>query len=56
MGKNFIIFGLGLIAAWLLLKLVSFVMGIALWVGALLVVIGVIWHLLARSEEQARPG
>jgi len=53
MPKNLIIFGLGLIAAWLLLRLVSFVMGMALWSGALLVVIGIIWSILARSEQQA---
>jgi len=53
MPKNIIIFGLALIAAWLLLHLVSFIMGMALWAGALLIVIGIIWHLLARSERRA---
>jgi len=53
MPKNLIIFGLGLIAAWLLLHLVSFVLGMALWSGALLVVIGIIWSILARSERRA---
>ena len=53
MPKNLIIFGLGLIAAWLLLHLVSFVLGMALWSGALLVVIGIIWSILARSEQRA---
>ena len=53
MPKNLIIFGLGLIAAWLLLHLVSFVMAMALWAGALLIVIGVIWSLLARSKKRA---
>ena len=51
MPKNIIIFGLGLIAAWILLRLVSFVMGMALWAGALLVVIGIIWSILARSDR-----
>jgi len=53
MPKNLIIFGLGLIAAWLLLHLVSFVMAMALWSGALLVVIGIIWSILSRSEQRA---
>lgn len=53
MPKNLIIFGLGLIAAWLLLRLVSFVMEMALGAGALLVVIGIIWSLLARSKKRA---
>lgn len=53
MPKNLIIFGLGLIAAWLLLHLVSFVMAIALWTGGLLVVIGIIWALVARSDQRA---
>ena len=52
MPKNLIIFGLGLIAAWLLLHLVSFVMGMALWSGALLVVIGIIWAIVARSDRR----
>ena len=53
MPKNLIIFGLALIAAWLLLRLVSFVMAMALWAGALLVIIGIIWSILARSERRS---
>jgi len=49
--KHLITFGLGLIAAWIILHLASFVLGIALWAGALLVVIGVFWHFIARSEQ-----
>ena len=53
MPKNLIIFGLALVAAWILLRLVSFVVGMALWAGALLIVIGIIWSILARSERRA---
>jgi hypothetical protein len=56
MAKNLIIFGLGLIAAWTLLKLATFVMEIALWAGSLLVLIGIILHLMHRSEARSRPG
>lgn len=54
MAKNLIVFGLGLIAAWVLLQLVSFVMGMALWAGSLLIIIGLIWHFIQRSEKRAR--
>ncbi|MBN1459692.1 MAG: hypothetical protein JXA57_09140 [Armatimonadetes bacterium] len=54
MAKNLIVFGLGLIAAWVLLKLVSFVMEMALWAGALLIIIGLIWHFVQQSELRAR--
>lgn len=53
MGRNLIIFGLGLIAAWILLKLASFVMEIALWAGVGLVVLGIVLHMLGRSKQQA---
>ena len=51
MARNLIIFGLGLIAAWVLLKLASFVMEIALWAGAVLVIIGIIWLVLERPKR-----
>jgi len=54
MARNLIIFGLGLIAAWVLLQLVSRVMEIALWAGLLLIIVGLIWHMIDRSEERAR--
>ena len=52
MARNLIIFGLGLIAAWVLLKLASFVMEIALWAGAGLVIIGIIWLVLERPKRR----
>ena len=52
MARNLIIFGLGLIAAWVLLKLASFVMEIALWAGAVLVIIGIIWLVLERPKRR----
>jgi len=52
MARNLIIFGLGLIAAWILLKLASFVMEIALWAGILLVVIGIIWQVSGRPKQR----
>ncbi len=52
MPRTLIALGLGLIAAWVLLRLVSFVVEIALGAGALLVVIGVIWHFLERPSKR----
>ena len=52
MARYLIIFGLGLIAAWILLKLASFVMEVALWAGILLVVIGIIWLVLGRPKQR----
>ncbi len=52
MPRTLITFGLGLIAAWILLHLASFVLQIALGAGALLVVIGLIWHFLERSGRR----
>jgi len=49
--RSLIVFGLGLIAAWILLKLASFVMEIALWAGLLLVVIGIFWHVVTRPKK-----
>ena len=51
MARTLIIFGLGLIAGWILVKLASVILGIALWAGLLLIVIGVIWYLLERWEK-----
>ena len=54
MPKSLIMFGRGLIAAWVLLKLASMVLNIAPWAGALLILIGVIWHFLERSKNGKR--
>jgi hypothetical protein len=51
--KHLITFGLGLIAAVIILRLVAFVVDIALWAGALLIVIGIFWHFISRSEQKA---
>jgi hypothetical protein len=52
MPRALIMFGLGLIAAWVLLRLTSMVMDIAPYAGGLLVVIGVVWHYLERSAKK----
>jgi hypothetical protein len=52
MPRALIMFGLGLIAAWVLLRLTSMVMDIAPYAGAGLVLIGVIWHYLERSGKK----
>ena len=52
MPRNLIVFGLALIAAAILLHLVTFIIAIAVPAGVLLVVIGVIWHLVGRREEK----
>lgn len=52
MARNLIIFGLALIAAAILLKLVALIIEIAIPAGVLLVIIGVIWHLAGRSEHK----
>ena len=54
MPKSLIMFGLALIAVWVLLELASMVLNIAPWAGALLILIGVIWHFLQRSEKRKR--
>lgn len=52
MPRTLITLGLGLIAAWVLLHVVKYVVEIALGAGALLVVIGLIWHFLERSGRR----
>jgi hypothetical protein len=49
---NLIILGLALIAAAILLQLVAWLITVAIPVGVLLVVIGVMWHLTARSRKK----
>lgn len=55
MARNLMIFGLALVAAAILLALVSFLVQIALPLGALLFIIGLIWHLLQRSDKKPQP-
>lgn len=52
MPRALIMFGLGLIVAWVLLRLTSLVMDIAPYAGGLLVLIGLIWHYLERSGKK----
>jgi len=52
MPRALIMFGLGLIAAWVLLRLTSLVMDIAPYAGALLVVIGAVWLYVERSAKK----
>ncbi len=52
MPRRLITLGLGLIAAWVLLQLVSYVREIALGGGALLVMIGLVWHFLTHPERR----
>jgi hypothetical protein len=49
MPRALIAFGLALIVAVVLLKLVAFVIAIAIPLGLLLIAAGVVWHLLQRS-------
>ena len=51
--KILIEFGLALIAAAVLLYLVRMIVEVAIPAGILLVIIGVIWHLMERSEKKA---
>jgi len=53
MAKNLIMLGLGLIVAWVLLRLVALLLDVALYAGALLVLIGIIWHAIARAERRS---
>jgi len=53
MAKNLIMLGLGLIVAWVLLRLVALLLDVALYAGALLVLIGIIWHSIARAERRS---
>jgi hypothetical protein len=50
--RTLIVFGLALIAAAILLHLVTFIIAIAVPAGVLLVVIGLIWHLVGRREKK----
>jgi hypothetical protein len=52
MPRTLITLGLGLIAAWVLLRLVQYVIEIALGAGALLVLVGIIWHFLERPKRR----
>ena len=54
MARNLMIFGLALIAAAILLTLVSLVIQVALPLGALLFIIGLIWHLLQPSDKKTQ--
>ena len=52
MARNLIIFGLALIAAAVLLKLVALILAVAIPAGILLVIIGAIWYLVGRSKHR----
>jgi Flp pilus assembly protein TadB len=49
--RNLIIFGLALIAAAILFRLVALVIDIAIPAGLLLVAIGAIWYLVGRRKR-----
>lgn len=51
MPRNLIIFGLALIAAAILFRLVALVIDIAIPAGLLLVAIGAIWYLVDRPKR-----
>lgn len=52
MPRTLMVFGLGLIAAWALLKVAAFLFHIAIWLGIVLVLAGAIWHLFAQSPAR----
>jgi uncharacterized membrane protein YGL010W len=52
MPRTLITLGLALIAAWILLQVVTYAVKIALGAGVLLVVIGVIWYFVQRPKKR----
>jgi hypothetical protein len=49
---NLIVLGLAIIAMAILLHLVAWIITIAIPVGVLLVIIGIIWHLAAQANRR----